>query len=851
VVARTVLGETPMASRSRASFVELRVHGVSGTPPEQLVGAHEVEQVAGDRLVRFVRARDPAARTLPDGGVLEGMSWGRLTSGPAVQVAWLLLLPFALVNLVLWAIPEDRPPEPGTAAGTDEGSAPGGRDPSGGGPEHPRRSRGGHLGAEGGAGMRRLAEAVSRDHVFRAAVRLLALGLTVLLTLAAATVTMDLVAWQCAAGGCADLPGPFAVPAGGRLGARVAVAATVPVLLLAAMAWLSHRVSLRYEAVTDRPAGQPEPTAEEVQPCLQSPLMWRGEALVARLRCLHLSAAWAAVGAVLAVGLYQARGGTPAGVVGVLFTAGSVVSAVVLAVAVATSVLPCRATRWTDGWSPSERWTSATLQWAALVGAGLCVSAFAWGYQVRADARPPMGLPALHAAFHLLGAVLLGTLLVLVLCVGRYPRMGGRAPSVTGDRSARHAPGVIAMSAVGLGYVLSAGVVVGIADLLRDRGRPPLVVPPALQWAASGFAVVVGLALLIGGGVFWGVSRLPRKDVQDVVKRVADRYDVRLGGDHRQQRTDYRVRRIVRAWRVQRAVQVSNLFAVLTGFALVAAIFSVIALLSVVTGTFTAPSWLSTAGSWAVAAVTAGLVTVTVAGWRSETWRRRIGILWDVLSFWPRGAHPLAPPSYSERAVPQLTARTCYLARVPHPRPRTGVLLSGHSQGSVLAVAVVAQLAGREPAERAPALDRTVLLTHGSPLGRLYEPLFPRYFGAAGLGAIRDAVTDGGWVNLWRDTDPIGWSLQQVLGDHDHDCTDPAGFGMDGREAAYPPIRAHGDYPADPLYARARRQLRDRLPHARPERTDESPPAVVPAGPDADVQVPPHTAGPVQAAAAR
>src|SRR3712207_2393740 len=97
-----------MAS-SRPVFVELRVHGVSGTPPAALVGAAEVDEVAGDELVPFVRAREPAARALPDGGVLEGMSWGRLTSGPAVQVAWLALLPFALANLAFWALPPERP----------------------------------------------------------------------------------------------------------------------------------------------------------------------------------------------------------------------------------------------------------------------------------------------------------------------------------------------------------------------------------------------------------------------------------------------------------------------------------------------------------------------------------------------------------------------------------------------------------------------------------------------------------------------------------------------------------------------------------------------------------------------
>jgi hypothetical protein len=80
---------------------ELRVHGVSGTPPEVLVGDTAVEQVAGDDLVRFVRPT--SGRRRRDGPEIEGMSWGRLTSGPALQALWLVLLPLGLVNLAFWA----------------------------------------------------------------------------------------------------------------------------------------------------------------------------------------------------------------------------------------------------------------------------------------------------------------------------------------------------------------------------------------------------------------------------------------------------------------------------------------------------------------------------------------------------------------------------------------------------------------------------------------------------------------------------------------------------------------------------------------------------------------------------
>ena len=37
--------------------------------------------------------------------------------------------------------------------------------------------------------------------------------------------------------------------------------------------------------------------------------------------------------------------------------------------------------------------------------------------------------------------------------------------------------------------------------------------------------------------------------------------------------------------------------------------------------------------------------------------RRQIGMLWDILAFWPRTTHPFAPPSYGEALVPAVTER--------------------------------------------------------------------------------------------------------------------------------------------------------------------------------------------------
>jgi hypothetical protein len=82
------------------SLVELRVHGVSGTPPEEMLDIDRVRQVAGDELGRVFERADREGGQLPgpDDHRTLAYHWGRLTSGSIVQGLWLLLAPFGLVN---------------------------------------------------------------------------------------------------------------------------------------------------------------------------------------------------------------------------------------------------------------------------------------------------------------------------------------------------------------------------------------------------------------------------------------------------------------------------------------------------------------------------------------------------------------------------------------------------------------------------------------------------------------------------------------------------------------------------------------------------------------------------------
>ncbi|MFD0776047.1 hypothetical protein ACFQZ2_19105, partial [Streptomonospora algeriensis] len=144
--------------------VELRVHGVSGGQAEELLDVEPAVRVSGDPLAGFFRWRLKRDTETVPGVPREIFAWGKLTSGRSSRALWLLLLPFMLVNIAYWMRPARSAQAP---------------------------SRG----------------MAAAEHVYGAAVRLLALSLTALLVLAAAGVGMDLIGWQCAGYGreCAEL----------------------------------------------------------------------------------------------------------------------------------------------------------------------------------------------------------------------------------------------------------------------------------------------------------------------------------------------------------------------------------------------------------------------------------------------------------------------------------------------------------------------------------------------------------------------------------------------------------------------------------------------------------------------
>ncbi|MFE9655620.1 hypothetical protein [Micromonospora sp. NPDC006431] len=229
-------------------------------------------------------------------------------------------------------------------------------------------------------------------------------------------------------------------------------------------------------------------------------------------------------------------------------------------------------------------------------------------------------------------------------------------------------------------------------------------------------------------------------------------------------------------------------------------------------GTAVLAAYLTDVGIWAISLLVIGLMILGYRSYRSAETRRLVAVLWDLGTFWPRTVHPFAPPCYAARAVPELTKRVAALAA------RGPVAISGHSHGSVLAAATVLRL---PPA----ALPNVALLTHGSPLGRIYARLYPAYLGQHVLCDLGERL-DWRWRNLWRDTDPIGGPIfdhraaeptcgNPAASQVDVRLRDPRALTIDPADTVPPPVERHWPYHTQPQYQEAVRELVDRTSHRR------------------------------------
>jgi hypothetical protein len=163
-----------------------------------------------------------------------------------------------------------------------------------------------------------------------------------------------------------------------------------------------------------------------------------------------------------------------------------------------------------------------------------------------------------------------------------------------------------------------------------------------------------------------------------------------------------------------------------------------------------------TSATWILAGFPGLMVLAFRRGTKDEATRRKIGIIWDLGTFWPRRFHPFAPPSYAERAVPELQFRINDATANKAGKTVPGkVAVLGHSQGSVLSLAALASRSREE-------LQNVRFVTYGSPLATFFRRFFPTYFNDGLFDRLarklndESAPTEPRWRNYHRWTDPIG-----------------------------------------------------------------------------------------------
>lgn len=834
----TVDGTT---TRPAQEAVELRVHGVSGTPPEHLLECPKelLEQLSGDKNAGIYRRRSlfeviegnhtPAER--------ECYYWGGLTSRAASRALWLLFLPFLLVNLAHWMLPLSTT-----------------------GPRAPAMC------------VRLL--------------RLIGLAFTLSLLWASMTVLMDTVGWQCASvAHCAAHLGPakflLNMPRERQLMFTAIPVAVMPVVLMFlgrpnSPACVPPSTCSAVDQSSDTAPPHPAVTSDQ-QPPLADPNFWSPDDSLKRLRCCHVMAWASGLGAfILAPLLHYPDTSVLRPTCWVLLSVQIAVVALSIA-ATASNRLTGRGGKTADPLTkPMQK-----LQWVsvALLAATLAVVAFTKP-EFNADSVPdPTPMPGLEEGQW---ALQLGQIVLLLLlfaftarCMNSrrgalkaivsafawpvrsiFVRRSGESDESTQNLGGFLAPfvatiGFFVMSASSIGANLWAAQVVGTpvrsqaaakcalnfrATVLDEpgSGRPPLSLfcsaqrigqlphPPAsfeqkvdVYDAATPIIVPLGsitaaivfsmLALLLAGWivVVWRVLVRRWAYRNEFYQRYADTSDETV-------RT--------RALEVARARVLASLTdrtpGVLAGFTVITVpLFAAIAVAAYARmrallelGNRDAPSpGLSTVCMYLLSASAVGILALAFAAVNNREQRRHVGVLWDVITFWPQANHPLTPPCYAERTVPELAGQLRHLGGEGRP-----VVLAAHSQGSIIAAATILQT---DP----EALRRIRLLTFGCPLRRLYARNFPAYFGSQTLRAVHDRLP-GGWINLWAPTDPIGsWVLDKsnrtiVDAPATVDCRicDVTGLHPQPR-GSYPPICGHSGFWARDEFGDAAELLLDSL----------------------------------------
>jgi hypothetical protein len=680
--------------------VELRVHGILGTTGDELTDSVASVDVAGDGVGRIMRPADRLRRPVPgpmlSAGdrsvprIVEGYVWGGMTSGGLAKATWALLFPFALANMAHWMLPPARTGNP-------------------------------------------LSRALSS--ALRVLLRLSALLLTMLFVAQLTVASLDLVAAQCLQPGvpCMEFI-PDAVRGVDLLRSSAALLPVVLVILL------MHRLSTVSWQVS-------APKTDKPQHSARAPML-PGANVVAdpdtpTLRALHVIAALSTVALVVLGGPFAVSADPR-----------WLVAAALLGIALlGTAALDDPAGMRPDGEEKALRTVLRRTPRRVLMTIAavlLCSVALFPG--------PLAGpLPGSGATIDAItGAMVITCLAVAVLLApaALLARPGWR----TCPRGLRPWAGgwmtaPVLMVACMLGNGFGAGLGLSVRQALgvpQEPGDPVLSLPTAYDdvtifWGTT--AVLLLAAAIIGTP--WMLLkrwRSGRTDDDDASASIPDEVALLHAGRREDQRA------AANAWKwadLQRRyshlvlLMIAGVLTVSTALTLAARVVGLPVLGS--------SSWLVGVGVGALATLAVGLLRMVYLAATKRDTARYLGVLCDLALFWPREAHPVVPPCYALKVIPELADRaTEHLAD-----PNTRVVLVGHSQGSLLAAVATARLLESLPeADR----ERVGLVTAGSQLQWAYPRAFP---GVVPHESLRDLAGSlgGRWRSLCRGTDPIGGAV--------------------------------------------------------------------------------------------
>lgn len=775
---------------------ELRVPGLGGTTGRSLLDTMDTVNVAGDTVGTLVRPADRLHRPAPGpmlralGGsvprTLEGYLWGRMTTGSAAQTAWVLLFPFTLANVAAWMLPP-----------VDTSST----------------------------------TAKVLTACCRALLRLASLLLTILLVTQLAVITLELLAAQCLA---PDSPCLSTAPAWLTAPASREIVGLLPI---GAVIFLLHRVSnTRW-----RPRSDTLPkTSEHTHPTPGAQL--REAPGFHTLRHVHTTGTLAALTVLMCGGPLAAPDNT-----GVFTMWLSGLALLGLTFLAAMTKPPRRG-------GEIAGWISVT------IGTGIALATAVISTPLGATGGTP-GVSGTDSTVEGLAGslVVVCTLFALILAPSALlARRNWR------DRPRRLRPwagGWAAAPTLVLACLLGGGFGAGSAVALRQLVSDPTLRLPdsytliTILWGAS-LAVAILLALA-GFAVAVPFRRL-RRGIPAIVRLLHPQHepapqhepdgqhdahtehepdaqqvpdaqnepDHTAATDHTSETTQATA---AAAW-ARANWERHWLHRLVLAFVLAMSAGAVTLLIREY-AFHSVPAWLGPLSGVGVATLglfAIGLLRVIVSAARGIGGRRHLGAFADLVSFWPRAAHPAVPPCYALKVVPELSER----AREQLADPGTRVVLTGYQIGGLLAAIAAGELAASVSAHER---DRIGLVTAGSPLQWGYQRAFPAVFPLDSLAELYTSL-HGRWRGLCRGTDAFGggatsWRHQvandQLLGvgflpdggigalpagergptgalviGGDHWLPDPMHGPLVGHRWA-PGVHRNNDYVADPEWDRA------------------------------------------------